>query len=91
MGVTGSTPTAVHLSPWPWLAVTGCAVVALAGAVAVLGAGRWSGPRSRYDAPAQTADDRGPVEEAPAEPTSDPAVDAGTTWDALSRGEDPTR
>ncbi|HEX3004301.1 MAG TPA: Trp biosynthesis-associated membrane protein [Angustibacter sp.] len=87
VGVTGSTPTAVDVSAWPWLAVVGCALVAVGGAVAVLRAGRWSRPRSRYEAP---ADPTAPEVE-PDGPASAEAADPGTTWDALSRGEDPTR
>ncbi|MGN6610507.1 MAG: Trp biosynthesis-associated membrane protein [Angustibacter sp.] len=94
VGVTGSTPTAVEVSAWPWLAVLGCALVVVAGAVAVLRAGRWGRPRPRYEAPADAAT----TAEAPAradEPAPgqapDQAPDPGTAWDALSRGEDPTR
>jgi uncharacterized membrane protein (TIGR02234 family) len=79
VGVTGAAPASVTVSAWPWLALAGCALVALGGAVAVLRAGRWSGPRSRYEAPGPS-DATEPVEQA----------DVGATWDALSRGEDPT-
>lgn len=87
VGVTGSSPTAVTVSAWPWLAVAGCSLVALAGAVAVLRAGRWSGGRSRYEAPAEAV----AADAQAASSASDDAADPGTTWDALSRGEDPTR
>ncbi len=76
VGVVGSTPTSTQVTSWPWVAVAGCALVALGGAVAVLRAGSWAGSRGRYEAPgAQEPQD----------------ADPGTTWDALSRGEDPTR
>lgn len=102
VGVTGSTPTAVEVSGWPWLAVLGCALVVVAGAVAVLMAGRWARPRSRYEAPSDaTTAAAGAVataEPAPdqaadqvADQAADEAPDPGTAWDALSRGEDPTR
>ncbi|KQX66654.1 Trp biosynthesis-associated membrane protein [Angustibacter sp. Root456] len=88
VGVTGTTPASLQVSAWPWLAVAGCALVAVAGAVAVLRAGRWSGPRSRYEAPAEPSEAGGAPDGAP---LADEAADPGTAWDALSRGEDPTR
>lgn len=75
VGVSGSSPTAVDVTFWPWLALVGCVLTAAGGAVAVLRAGGWSAPRGRYEAP-------GTAESEPAE--------ADATWDALSRGEDPT-
>jgi hypothetical protein len=53
----------------------------------VLGAGRWSGPRSRYDAPVEP----NPAGDEPPSLEADETADPGTAWDALSRGEDPTR
>ena len=76
VGVTGRAPASVDVSGWPWFAVAGCALVVVGGAVAVLRAGRWVRRADRFEAPgAQPVDDGDP----------------GTTWDALSRGEDPTR
>lgn len=75
VGVTGAPATSVQVTPWPWVALAGCALTAAGGAVAVLRAGRWSQPRTRYEAPGAPESER---------------ADAGATWDALSRGEDPT-
>nr|WP_269205158.1 Trp biosynthesis-associated membrane protein [Motilibacter aurantiacus] len=41
----------VSFSAWPWVAAAAGVVVALAGAVAVLRAGRWAAMSARYDAP----------------------------------------
>jgi uncharacterized membrane protein (TIGR02234 family) len=84
VGVVGSQPTATQVTWWPWLALVGCGLVCLGGAVAVLRAGGWARPRGRYDSPAV---DTGPERDSPERSDSDP----GRTWDALSRGEDPTR
>ena len=80
--------------PWLWVAAAGTALVALAGVGAVLGTGRWRPLPSRYDAPAGPA----PAGPAPAEPAPAGPAPAGpgaadrpqTTWDRLSRGDDPT-
>jgi uncharacterized membrane protein (TIGR02234 family) len=74
-GTVSSTTTA-----WPWLAVTGALVSALASAVALREAGRWPEMSSRYDAPTGEAI---PAPEAE-EPSS---VDL---WKALDEGRDPT-
>jgi uncharacterized membrane protein (TIGR02234 family) len=71
------------VTPWPWVAVFGAALLVLAGAVTVVRGRRWSGLSGRYDAP--VAGEQVP-DPAPAT-TDDAAADA---WDAVSRGEDPT-
>jgi uncharacterized membrane protein (TIGR02234 family) len=78
MGAVGASDVQVSLTGWPWLAVVSGVLVAAAGVWTVLRARSWSGPTSRYDAPSARADHTG---------TDDPP----DTWDALSRGEDPTR
>ena len=63
-------------SIWPWLALLSAVPIVLAGAVTIVRGRAWSGLSRRYDPP--TAED----------PVGD---DADEAWDALSRGEDPTR
>jgi uncharacterized membrane protein (TIGR02234 family) len=72
-GVTGAS-AAVDLSAWPWPAVAGGVLMALAGVVAAVAGRAWASPSRRFEVPSSSA----------------PAADDATTWDALSRGEDPT-
>jgi len=67
----------------PWLAVAGAVVTALAGAVVTARGRRWAGLGRRYEAPAARS----------AEPaaTGGAAPEGPELWDALDRGEDPTR
>ncbi len=69
-------------SAWPWLAVTGALVSAVASIVAVREAGRWPEMSSRYDAPAGEAQAAGTVA---AEEAS-----SADLWKALDEGRDPT-
>ncbi|GAA4354377.1 Trp biosynthesis-associated membrane protein [Angustibacter luteus] len=78
VGAVGSSDVRVTLTAWPWLSVASGALVAVAGVWTVLRARSWSEPTSRYDAPSARTEQAG---------TEDPP----DTWDALSRGEDPTR
>lgn len=83
LGSAGSAlPAASARTAWPLLA--GCAglLLALAGASGVLRAGRWPRPSARHD----------PVEQggAGARPEA-PGGDERRLWEALDRGEDPTR
>lgn len=78
---TGDVSATAHVTgPWPWLAVVAAAAVALAGAATIVRGRAWSGLSTRYDAPAPTA-----------EPTDPARVEDDDAWDALSRGDDPTR
>lgn len=61
---------------WPAFAVVGAVLIVLAGAVVVGRARRWPGMGARYEAPAARSD----------EPAGDRQL-----WDALDRGDDPTR
>jgi len=89
--------TAVDFSIWPWAAAIGGALVLLAGLLGVIGGRSWSGPARRYEratgspgsGPAGSA---GPGASAGSNTGADPAVSVApaATWDALSRGEDPT-
>jgi Tryptophan-associated transmembrane protein (Trp_oprn_chp) len=82
---TGTTGGAIRAreqraTAWPWLAVVGGLVSAGCGAVGLTRAGRWPGPARRYEAAPESG--AGPAAGA------DTALD---DWNALSRGEDPTR
>jgi uncharacterized membrane protein (TIGR02234 family) len=81
--LSGITATA---GVWPWLAVLAGVPIVLAGALTIVRGRRWSGLSARYDAP-------GPAEGGSGAPTdpADPAADPAQAWDALSRGDDPTR
>jgi hypothetical protein len=61
---------------WPLLTALGGLVVAGAGALTVARGKKWPGMAARYDRPSQVS---GP-------PRSEAQI-----WDALDRGEDPTR
>ena len=67
---------------WPLLAAAGGLVLA-AGAVAVLLSGRSGGLSARYEAPA--------AREVPPAATTDARGGEAAAWDALDRGDDPTR
>jgi uncharacterized membrane protein (TIGR02234 family) len=82
VGTTGQ-HVSTQVTGWPWLAAAAGVVVATSGALPVLLAGRWarsatSRAGARFDSPARS------------DPPSDPAHDSFGTWDALSRGSDPT-
>ncbi|WP_145906615.1 TIGR02234 family membrane protein [Kitasatospora viridis] len=79
LGLTGVTAEQVSHSAWPWLAVLGGVLLALAGLLTVLRGRGWPSMGARYEAPT--------AKRAPA------PKDAGTPadlWKALDRGEDPT-
>lgn len=62
---------------WPVVAVAGGLLLVLAGLLVVVRGRRWASMSSRYDAPSGS----------PARPASQEAA----LWEALDRGEDPTR
>jgi uncharacterized membrane protein (TIGR02234 family) len=82
--LSGVTATA---AVWVVLAVVAGVPVVLAGALTILRGRRWSGLSARYDAPGPQA----APGEAAATPIADPSEDPAQAWDALSRGDDPTR
>jgi uncharacterized membrane protein (TIGR02234 family) len=87
--IAGSTAqvSGVGTTGWPYLALFGGLLVALAGADTLVFGRNWTGLSSRYDAPsapgARDAGSPGTAAES-AEPT------ARELWDALGRGADPT-
>lgn len=89
-GRAGETAVGVTVTAWPWAGVASGVLVALAGVVAVVRARAFGGLPARFDAPAQGpagGSARPVVHPAPVDDEPDP----GQAWDALSRGEDPTR
>ncbi|GAB3598800.1 hypothetical protein GCM10027446_29950 [Angustibacter peucedani] len=80
LGTVGTRDAQLDVTAWPWLALAGAVCVVLAGCLAVLRARVWAAPRTRFEAPVA-----GSVEAAEAAPA------AADPWDALTRGDDPTR
>jgi uncharacterized membrane protein (TIGR02234 family) len=80
-GLLGADPPAARATSAPALAAGAGALVAGTGAAAVARRSRWGAAGSRFE--------RTPAGGAPAAPASG-AAPASATWDALSRGEDPT-
>jgi uncharacterized membrane protein (TIGR02234 family) len=74
----------VGVTPWPWLAVAGGVLLALAGALTVVRGPAWAALSARYDAPGA---ERGASGARTAGAPRDPDV---VHWEALDRGEDPT-
>jgi uncharacterized membrane protein (TIGR02234 family) len=77
--VTGVRAVDVAGSAWPWLSLAGGLCVLLAGVVVAVRGSRWPGMSSRYEAPGRAG--RAPRREAT----------SADLWNALDRGEDPTR
>jgi uncharacterized membrane protein (TIGR02234 family) len=80
-GRTGEVAAHGSVTVWVWVAALASVVMALAGVAALVGAGRWSGLSSRYDAPAGAA---------AAAPEQAVRRSRESVWEQLSRGEDPT-
>jgi uncharacterized membrane protein (TIGR02234 family) len=79
-GVTDASGSGeARTTPWPYPAALGGALVAAAGAAALAGSRSWPQPGRRFEVATSTADT-----------AARRADDTATTWDALSRGEDPT-
>lgn len=98
VGLDEAYPSAVDATAWPWVAVVGGVLVALAGLVTALRGRCWAGLSSRYEAPvtAGGSPDLDGTDPAPALPEQ---AEAGSgpddrasadLWQALDRGEDPT-
>ncbi len=80
LALTGTTAEQVSHTAWPWLALVGGLLLAVAGALTLLRGRDWPSMGARYDAPTSAA----PAKQAKA--ASTPA----DLWKALDRGEDPT-
>ncbi|WP_030245329.1 TIGR02234 family membrane protein [Streptomyces sp. NRRL S-350] len=76
LALTGSAATEVSHTGWPWVAVVGGVLLAVAGLITLRHGRRWPTMGSRYEAPTRKA---------PAK-----ADTPGDLWKALDRGEDPT-
>lgn len=76
-GVPGATAQQVRATAWPAVTVVGGVLVSAAGVLTAVRGGNWPALSARYDAPG------GGSPAAPAEPEA--------IWEALDRGEDPTR
>ncbi|MFF7988701.1 TIGR02234 family membrane protein [Kitasatospora xanthocidica] len=76
LALTGSAATGVAHSGWPWVALVGGVLLALAGLLTLRYGRRWPAMGSRYEAPTRKAPAR--------------ADTPGDLWKALDRGEDPT-
>ncbi|MFD5467151.1 TIGR02234 family membrane protein [Kitasatospora sp. NPDC127059] len=76
LALAGSTATEVSHTAWPWVALAGGLLLAVAGLVTLRYGRGWPAMGSRYEAPTRKA---------PA--TADTP---GDLWKALDRGEDPT-
>jgi hypothetical protein len=69
-----------ELTIWPLLGILGGVLIALSGLAGLLTGASWPGPASRFEAATPgTSAGAGPA-----------APDDARTWDALSRGDDPT-
>ncbi len=103
-GRTGEVSATVTTGVWPWVAVVAGVPLVLGGAVTIARGRRWSGLSSRYDAPSAALPGGGAVgagttgagrdtaaDVAPRDPAVEAGDEAADAWDAVSRGEDPTR
>jgi uncharacterized membrane protein (TIGR02234 family) len=89
-GLVGSVAgPAVSMSIWPWVAAFGGLLIAVAGGLTLAGGRSWPGPTRRYERPPGPGSS--PSRTAAQTGTESPRTDTpAATWDALSRGEDPT-
>jgi uncharacterized membrane protein (TIGR02234 family) len=91
-GRSGTLAANGRVGAWAWAALAAMLVMGVGALGSVVGARRWRGLPSRYDAAEATA---GPASAAPAGPTVSTAPDGpdgsgASVWDQLSRGDDPT-
>ena len=82
-GRSGSVAANGRAGAWAWVALAAALVMGAAGLGAMVGARRWRGLSSRYDAPVAGKGSQG-------HSSDDPAPGHYSAWDQLSRGEDPT-
>jgi uncharacterized membrane protein (TIGR02234 family) len=80
----------VQITGWPWVATAGGLLVVIAGLLTLVKGWTWPVPGRRFERPdpaVGTGADSRPV----SRPVTTPrAAGSAGTWDALSRGEDPT-
>jgi uncharacterized membrane protein (TIGR02234 family) len=88
-GFGNDVESAVVFSVWPWVAVTGGLLVVLAGLLTLARGWSWAGPSRRYERAGEPLP-AAPGTPAARAPVTPGPVSPGSTWDALSRGEDPT-
>lgn len=89
-GLPAGEVTGASLTTGPALAVVAGVLAILAGALAAVRGRRWPGLGARYDAPSQQAGSE-PVQPAGATAADEVAPADRMLWEALDRGEDPTR
>jgi uncharacterized membrane protein (TIGR02234 family) len=82
-GRSGSVAAIGRAGIWAWVALAAALVMGVGGLGAIVGARRWHGLSSRYDAPVS-----GEEPESPA--AGEEASRRDSAWDQLTRGEDPT-
>ncbi|MFE6865225.1 TIGR02234 family membrane protein [Kitasatospora sp. NPDC057692] len=82
LALTGSAATGIGHTAWPWVALLGGLLLALAGLLTVRYGRGWPAMGSRYEAPTGQA----PAKRRAAAADNTPA----DLWKALDRGEDPT-
>ncbi len=82
-GGAGRTDIATQTTGWPWFAVLGAVLTAVAFVAAYLAAPAWPEMSSRYDAPTDGPADR-------AEGTESSETSPNELWKALDEGRDPT-
>lgn len=95
----GTVPVKATVTVWPWIAAVAGAAMGLGGVAALVGGRRWSGLSDRYDSPVSGVSEppgvqgrgQGVVSSVPSGPAGGAVRSRGaSTWDQLSRGEDPT-
>jgi len=84
-GRSGAVAANGRVTVWVWVALAAAVAMGVGGLGAVVGARRWQGLSSRYDAPVESDGLRRTGREG-----RDRAPGRDSAWDQLSRGEDPT-
>jgi hypothetical protein len=74
--------TGTSITPWPWVAALGFALLALSSILGIISTRHWNRPTDRFNRPEMDM-------KSPRVHTTE--IADGDSWDSLSRGEDPTR
>lgn len=82
-GRTGTVATLSRVGSWAWVALAATVFMGVGGLASLIGGRRWSQLSSSYDAPAADVASR-------RDSSGQPSPSHDSTWDQLSRGEDPT-